>query len=89
MTKQPSDLYMESPDPVPCRDLTHAISQFGIHPEDGHPVLNGNTLIGFAYNRASAEALAKKVGVAFLSCTTLVSETNRPVAFLLLGVRPR
>lgn len=89
MTKQPNDLFMASPEPVESRDLTHAISQFGIHPEDGHPVLNGNTLLGFAYNKASAEALAKKVGVAFLSCSTLVSDSNRPVAYILLGVRPR
>ena len=89
MTSQPSNLFMASPEPVRCRDLTQAISEFGIHPEDGHPVLDGNILLGFAYNRASAVALAKQAGVAFLSCTTLVSETNRPVAFVLLGVKPR
>ena len=89
MTKQPSNLFMKSPEPVESRDLTHAISQFGIHPEDGHPVLHGNVLLGFAYNRASAEALAKEAGVAFLSCSTLVSESGKAVAFILLGVRPR
>lgn len=90
LRKEPSDLYMTSPEPVLCRDLDHAISLYGIHPEDGQPVIMGDgTLIGFAYNQASAEACARECGVAFLGSYVLKGARGQDVAYLLLQVAVR